>query len=131
MKSPGCWTLLIGLYGLYFSVYEGEIVGAMLVHAILALAFWLYRKKRPKNAGGGRSRKPTEGKTPTRRSEVKNIPPPEKEKLTMSIDEAVAKLPAQMMSRSGLLFHPSASCLQNPVYGHDLWALDPRGHRGR
>ena len=105
MKRPGYWTLLIGLYGLYFIVYEGEIMGAMLALAILALAFLLHREKRPRNAGGGWSRKPAEGKTPTRRSKVKYIPPPEKEKLAMSIDEAFAKLPAQMMSRSGSLFY--------------------------
>jgi hypothetical protein len=47
VKRPGCWTLLLGLYGLYFIVYEGGIMAAMLLLATFAFAFWLHREKRP------------------------------------------------------------------------------------
>lgn len=120
MKRPGCGTLLIGLYGLYFVVYEGGILGAILVLAIFALAFWLYREKRPKNARGGRSRKLSAGKTPTRRSEINYSPPPMSENLAMSIDEALAELPAQMMSRSGSLFYSGRAAFHGT---HDLYIL--------
>jgi hypothetical protein len=120
VKRPGCWTLLIGLYGLYFIVYEGGIVGSMLVLAIFAFAFWLHREKRPKNTRGGRSRKLLAGKTPARRSEINYSPPPINENLAMSIDEAVAKLPAQMMSRSGSLFYSGRAAFHGT---HDLYIL--------
>ena len=112
--------LLIGLFGLYFIVYQGGIAGAMLVLAIFAFAFWLNREKRPKNAKSSQSRKLSAGKIPACRSEIKYSPPPTREKLAMSIDEAVAKLPAQMMSRSGSLFYSGRAAFHGT---HDLYIL--------
>ena len=120
MKRPGCWTLLIGLYGLYFIVHEGGIVGVMLLLAIFAFAFWLKREKRPRHSGSGRSRKLSAGKAPARRSKIKYSPPPEQDKLAMSIDEAAAKLPAQMMSRSGSLFYSGRAAFHG---ASDLYIL--------
>lgn len=61
-----------------------------------------------------------DGKNRPHGPEFRNLPPAKLEKVAMSIDDTVAKLPAQMMSRSGSLFYSGRAAFRGT---RDLYIL--------
>lgn len=120
MNRVGCWTSLIGLYAVYFIVYQGGLIAAMLLLAIFVSVLWLHHEKQPKNVSPVRRKKRPAGKLHPYRPKLRNSPPAKMKEVAMSIDEAVVKLPAPMISRSGSLFYSGRAAFRGKS---DLYIL--------
>lgn len=117
------WINLIGVFVIWFIVYEGGVLGVAFLVAIIALAIWLHRQKDKRVAKprrmSGRPIPQTSPPVPRKASMMSNAQP-------ISILSAVEQLPPSIMCRSGSLFYsgPSAFQGESPLY---VLGLNPGG----
>ena len=111
------WINLIGVFGIWFIVYEGVAIGVALLLAIFAFAIWLHRQNRKQVAKPRRS---------TGYPNPRPSPPKSRKALIMtdvqpaSILSAVVQLAPSIMRRSGSLFYSGPSAFQGQ---HSLYVL--------
>jgi hypothetical protein len=117
------WINLIGLFGIWFIVYEGGVVGVAFLVAIIALAIWLHHQNNKRFTKPHRTRRLSIPRTtppiPRKASIMSNAQP-------TSILSAVEQLSPSIMRRSGSLFYsgPSAFHGKPPLY---VLGLNPGG----
>lgn len=117
------WINLIVVFGIWFIVYEGGVVGVAFLVAIIGLAIWLHRQNNQRVAIPHRTRERpiprTSPPVPRKASIMSNAQP-------TSILSAVEQLPPSIMCRSGSLFYsgPSAFQGESPLY---VLGLNPGG----